>query len=256
MLSAVFGRWMGYLVLVGRLLRLDDRSSRSLWLVRLLRAGPRHADEPRPARAASPRGSRSRAAWTPRRAYETFTNYPGRAVGASRTTSADAVGAVGHRRRAPRSSPSRPTRSSGSTGGRPRRRSRHAVHGRRHPVRAPTARSRSRSRRRYFIGGGPLITVSLYHDSGSVPRYSYMFLGGSILLFGAAPAAAGPRREEAQGVPDRRRRAALVRPAHRRGEDDDDRCRGPPPRSGERAVHPVRRDDHRGLLVLWITIAK
>jgi hypothetical protein len=35
----------------------------------------------------------------------------------------------------------------------------------------------------YFNGGGPLITVTLYHNSGSVPRYSLMFLGGSLLLF-------------------------------------------------------------------------
>ncbi len=35
----------------------------------------------------------------------------------------------------------------------------------------------------HFSGGGPVVTVSLYHDSGSVPRYSYMFLVGSILLF-------------------------------------------------------------------------
>jgi hypothetical protein len=39
--------------------------------------------------------------------------------------------------------------------------------------------------RAYYTGGGPLITVMLYHDSGSVPRYSFMFLGGSILLFAA-----------------------------------------------------------------------
>jgi hypothetical protein len=39
--------------------------------------------------------------------------------------------------------------------------------------------------RAYYNGGGPLITVMLYHDSGSVPRYSFMFLGGSILLFAA-----------------------------------------------------------------------
>jgi hypothetical protein len=36
----------------------------------------------------------------------------------------------------------------------------------------------------HFLEGGPLVTVSLYHDSGSVPRYSYMFLAGSIVLFG------------------------------------------------------------------------
>jgi hypothetical protein len=35
----------------------------------------------------------------------------------------------------------------------------------------------------YYNGGGPLVTVTLYHNSGSVPRYSLMFLGGSILLF-------------------------------------------------------------------------
>ncbi|MEX2275685.1 MAG: hypothetical protein WEA10_09035 [Actinomycetota bacterium] len=34
-----------------------------------------------------------------------------------------------------------------------------------------------------FAGGGPQTTVLLRHDSGSIPRYSYMFLAGSILLF-------------------------------------------------------------------------
>ena len=35
----------------------------------------------------------------------------------------------------------------------------------------------------HFSGGGPLWTVSLYFDGGSVPRYSYMFLAGSVVLF-------------------------------------------------------------------------
>jgi hypothetical protein len=35
----------------------------------------------------------------------------------------------------------------------------------------------------HFTEGGPLLTVSLYHDSGSVPRYSFMFLAGSVILF-------------------------------------------------------------------------
>jgi hypothetical protein len=35
----------------------------------------------------------------------------------------------------------------------------------------------------HFTGGGPLVTLSLYHDSGSIPRYSFMFLAGSIVLF-------------------------------------------------------------------------
>lgn len=35
----------------------------------------------------------------------------------------------------------------------------------------------------HFSGGGPLTTLALYHDSGSVPRYSAMFMAGSVLLF-------------------------------------------------------------------------
>jgi hypothetical protein len=35
----------------------------------------------------------------------------------------------------------------------------------------------------HFLDGGPVWTVSLYHDEGSVPRYSYMFLAGSVILF-------------------------------------------------------------------------
>ena len=35
----------------------------------------------------------------------------------------------------------------------------------------------------FYSGGGPAITVFAYHDSGNVPRYSWMFLGGSLLLF-------------------------------------------------------------------------
>jgi len=37
----------------------------------------------------------------------------------------------------------------------------------------------------FFIDGGPILTVYLRHDSGSVNRYSWMFLIGSTLLFGA-----------------------------------------------------------------------
>jgi hypothetical protein len=36
--------------------------------------------------------------------------------------------------------------------------------------------------RAHFNGGGPQTTLSMYHDGGSVPRYSYMFLAGSIVL--------------------------------------------------------------------------
>ena len=37
--------------------------------------------------------------------------------------------------------------------------------------------------RAFYNGGGPDLTVLLYYDTGSVPRYSYMFLAGSILVF-------------------------------------------------------------------------
>jgi len=35
----------------------------------------------------------------------------------------------------------------------------------------------------HFTAGGPETVLSMYHNSGSVPRYSWMFLLGSILLF-------------------------------------------------------------------------
>jgi hypothetical protein len=35
----------------------------------------------------------------------------------------------------------------------------------------------------HFTAGGPETVLSMYHNSGSVPRYSLMFLIGSILLF-------------------------------------------------------------------------
>jgi hypothetical protein len=35
----------------------------------------------------------------------------------------------------------------------------------------------------HFAGGGPLTTLALYHDPGSVPRYSAMFMAASLLLF-------------------------------------------------------------------------
>lgn len=35
----------------------------------------------------------------------------------------------------------------------------------------------------HFAGGGPLTTLAMYHDSGSIPRYTLMFMAVSILLF-------------------------------------------------------------------------
>jgi hypothetical protein len=35
----------------------------------------------------------------------------------------------------------------------------------------------------FFSGGGPTLTVFAYHNSGTVPLYSYAFLGASLVLF-------------------------------------------------------------------------
>jgi hypothetical protein len=35
----------------------------------------------------------------------------------------------------------------------------------------------------HYSGGGPLTTLTLYHDSGSVPRYSIMFMIASLIVF-------------------------------------------------------------------------
>jgi hypothetical protein len=35
--------------------------------------------------------------------------------------------------------------------------------------------------RAFYTAGGPVVTVFAYHNSGSVPRYSWMFLGFSVL---------------------------------------------------------------------------
>jgi hypothetical protein len=35
----------------------------------------------------------------------------------------------------------------------------------------------------FYTGGGPVITVFAYHNTGSVPRYSWMFLGLSVIGF-------------------------------------------------------------------------
>lgn len=35
----------------------------------------------------------------------------------------------------------------------------------------------------FYSGGGPQFTVLLYHDSGAIPHYSLMFLIGSVVLF-------------------------------------------------------------------------
>jgi hypothetical protein len=49
---------------------------------------------------------------------------------------------------------------------------------------APDQKTSLAAAQAFYNGGGPTVTVLLYHDSGSVPRYSIMFLIGSVLVFG------------------------------------------------------------------------
>ena len=64
----------------------------------------------------------------------------------------------------------------------------------------------------HFAGGGPQWTVSMNYDSGSVPRYSYMFLAGSIIVFLIVLPFLDRAEKKRKDVPDRRERARLVRP--------------------------------------------
>jgi hypothetical protein len=49
---------------------------------------------------------------------------------------------------------------------------------------APDGKTSLAAAQAFYNGGGPTVTLLLYHDSGSVPRYSIMFLIGSVLVFG------------------------------------------------------------------------
>lgn len=48
---------------------------------------------------------------------------------------------------------------------------------------APDEKTSLAAARAFYTGGGPALTILLRHDSGSVPRYSIMFLAGSVVLF-------------------------------------------------------------------------
>ena len=49
---------------------------------------------------------------------------------------------------------------------------------------APDGKTPLAAARAFYAGGGPVLTVVLYHDSGTIPHYSIMFLGASIVLLG------------------------------------------------------------------------
>jgi hypothetical protein len=183
LLSAVFGRWMAYLItvlaLTGWLMIMS-----SMWFLGYFAQGPTTP------RNQGPRGSE--AAWLPISAsletstarFPTFASYPGgpwKLLGndtdtaASRTSVASTVQAylatqanaeIGKDPLAPDAITS----------------TQFTVNNVRFAADNGTPLAVAQG---YFTGGGPLITVTLYHDKGSVPRYSLMFLAGSVLLFGA-----------------------------------------------------------------------
>jgi hypothetical protein len=178
-LAAVFGRWMGYLVMsvafYGWLMLLS-----SMWLFGFWAQGPTTKTN------LGPRGSEP--AWVPLEGnldavvvrYDTFARYPDPPWAEPTTAQEPSVLSV--------SSvvttflAEQANEQLGFAEGTPE-----AILNTQFTVDdirfAPNGKVSLAVVRAYYNGGGPLITVMLYHDSGSVPRYSLMFLGGSILLF-------------------------------------------------------------------------
>jgi hypothetical protein len=182
LLAAVFGRWMGYLVVAASFFGWMAILS-SLWLFAFYAQGP---DTPT---NNGPRGQEP--AWVPLEGgldavpvrYETFASYPGdpwSPPNPGQSASVESVTAIVQGFLAEQANEelglleTDPDAVQSTQFTVPENRMRFAADGK---VSLAVAQG-------YFNGGGPLTTVSLYHDSGSVPRYSYMFLGGSILLFG------------------------------------------------------------------------
>ena len=182
LLSAVLGRWMGYLVMMvtfaGWMAMLA-----ALWAFGFYSQGP---DTPV---NLGPRGAEP--AWVPLLAssgetsgeYEAFRSYPGgpwkEAEGAGLAASRQSVEGIVTAFLAERANEELGIEHTDATAVTPvdftvDRISFTTAEDDRTPLAVAQA---------HFTEGGPLVTVSLYHDSGSVPRYSYMFLAGSVVLF-------------------------------------------------------------------------
>lgn len=180
LLTAVFGRWMGYLVLMVALSGWIAVLS-TVWAFGLYSQGP---DTPV---NLGPRGAEP--AWIPLLAstertsdrYEAFSSYPGgpwKEPGEGElSSSVQSVGATVTDFLAEQAN-----EELGITHTDAR-----AITGARFTVDsisfAPDGETSLAVVQAHFSEGGPVWTVSLYHDSGSVPRYSYMFLIGSVILF-------------------------------------------------------------------------
>jgi hypothetical protein len=181
LLSAVFGRWMGYLVLMVALSGWLILQS-SLWLFGYWSQGPTTPT------SQGPRGSNP--AWLVQAAglqpSSDFPAYPGDAWTPADTTdpaeAADIQSVTGASTTYLAAQANEDLgRSEGAADAIP---STQFAVDTIHFATKPDGKTRVAVVEAHFLGGGPETTLSLYYDSGSIPRYSLMFLVGSILVFG------------------------------------------------------------------------
>jgi len=181
MLSFVFGRWMGYLVLAvslsGWMIILS-----SLWLFGFWAQGPGTPTNQ------GPRGEEP--AWVVLKgglsasgtSYSTFTSYPGgpwKEPGAGQGSSIQSVSSAATSFLAEQANAELGRDPLGSD----------AILSTQFVVDdvrfapAEDGKTSLATVQAHFSGGGPLTTLALFHDPGSVPRYSAIFLAASTLLF-------------------------------------------------------------------------
>ncbi len=178
LLSAVFGRWMGYLVVAVAFFGWMILFS-SMWLFGFYAQGPVTKTN------LGPRGLEP--AWVPLNAglattgtYQTFAAYPGKPWSEPTTTQEPSVLSVTSVVQTFLAERANEQLGLDETDAGAVLNTQFTVDSIRF---APEGGVSLAVVTAYFNGGGPLTTVTLYHNSGSVQRYSLMFLGGSLLLF-------------------------------------------------------------------------
>ena len=182
MLSFVFGKWMGYLVLAvcfsGWLIIQS-----SLWYFGFWAQGPGHADQPGAARPGAVLGRAGGRHSHPTDArFATFEEYPDdgwKAPNAGQLPSVQSVSSAATSYLAAQANEQLGRDPLGTD----------AITGTQFTIdnvkfaTAEDGKTPLAVVQAHFSGGGPLTTLALYHDSGSVPRYSLMFMVASLLLF-------------------------------------------------------------------------
>lgn len=180
LLSAVFGRWMGYLVLIVAFTGWMVIQS-SLWLFGYWSQGPTTPTSQGP-RGANPAWVVQAAGLQP---ATDFPTYPGDAWAAADATDAAEAADI-------QSVTGASTTYLAAQANEDLERSETAADAipstqfAVDTIHFATANGKTRLAlvEAHFLGGGPETTLSLSYDSGSIPRYSLMFFAGSILLFG------------------------------------------------------------------------